>query len=366
MPSASDSSRGARAARILSGRWTGPLVGTAVLIVVLLLVVVVAEGFASAADRNIVLAFLINLTIVVGLQTFVGNSGVMSFGHVGLMALGAYTAALVTTDVAIKEFAIPRAPDFLQTLSLGWVSGALIAVALTALVAFVVGIPIVRLSGAAAAVATLGLLVIVFVVLSNFDQLTRGAKAFYGAPEYTTPYRALVCASIALLAARLFRESRTGLSLRSSRQDPLAARASGVRVARARLAAWTLSAALVGLGGALYAGFIPSLTPKDFYFDLTFIIVTMVIVGGSSTSAAVVGAAIVTVLTELLRRVEGGFTLGPIDVGDAPGLSTLGVGFLIILTMMLRPQGLLGRWELDELAVRARRRLARRRETRAG
>jgi branched-chain amino acid transport system permease protein len=330
---------------------------------VLLVVVLLTSSFASAADRNIVLGFLINLTVVVGLQTFAGNSGVMSFGHVGLMALGAYTAALVTTDPAVKEFAIPRAPEFLQTLSIGWVWGALIAMAITAGFAFVVGIPIVRLSGAAAAVATLGLLVIVFVGLSNYDQLTRGAKAFYGAPEYTDLYRAFACVSLALLVSRLFRESSVGLSLRSSRQDTLASAASGVRVARARLAAWTLSAALVGLGGALYAGFIPSLTPKDFYFDLTFIIVTMVIVGGSSTSAAVVGAAIVTVLTELLRRLEGGFALGPIDIGDAPGLSTLGVGALIILTMMLRPQGLLGRWELDELVARGRRRLSRRRES---
>jgi len=349
-----------RTSALLSGRWTGPLIGTAILIAVLLVAVVLTTNYASAADRNIMLGFLINLTVVIGLQTFAGNAGVMSFGHVGLMALGAYTAALVTTDAAIKEFSIPRAPEFLQTMSIGWVPGAVIAVAVTALIAFVVGIPIVRLSGASAAVATLGLLVIVFVALSNYDQLTRGAKAFYGAPEYTTLYTALACVSIALLAARLFRESRTGLSLRSSRQDILAARASGVHVARSRLAAWTLSAALVGLGGALYAGFIPSLTPKDFYFDLTFIVVTMVIVGGSSTSAAVVGAAIVTVLTELLRRVEGGFAFGPIDIGDAPGLSTIGVGLLIILTMVLRPQGLLGRWEVDDLMLRVRKRFASR------
>ena len=63
-----------------------------------------------------------------------------------------------------------------------------------------------------------------------------------------------------------------------------------------------------------------------------------------------------TVLTELLRRVEGGFTLGPSHIGDAPGLSTLGVGLLIILTMSVRPQGVLGRWEFDELIARRRRR----------
>ena len=335
----------------------GPsLAGTAILASTLLVVVALTSAMASAADTNIVLGFLVNLTIVVGLQSFAGNSGIMSFGHVGLMAVGAYTAAMLTTEPAVKEFSIPRAPHFLQAASLGWVPSTLIAMVVTMIFALVVGIAIVRLTGAAAAVGTLGLLVIVFVVLSNYDQLTRGAKAFYGAPAYTTLWTALAGSVAALLAARLFRESRTGLMLRSSRQDILAARASGVSVTRARLAAWVVSAGLVALGGALYAGFIPSLTPKDFFFDLTFIVVTMVIVGGSSTSAAFVGAAIVTVLTELLRRVEGGFTLGPLHIGDAPGLSTLGVGLLIILTMSVRPQGVLGRWEFDELIARRRRR----------
>jgi branched-chain amino acid transport system permease protein len=341
-----------------SSRWASSLGGTAVLAGLLTAAVLLVNAFASLADRNIMLAFLINLIVVLGLQSFAGNSGIMSFGHVGFMAVGAYTAAIFTTDAAIKEFAIPRAPEFIQTTALGWVPATLIAIAVTALLGLIVGIPIVRLAGAAAAVGTLGLLVIVYVVLSNYDQLTRGAKAFYGAPAYTTMNIALGGAIVALLVARVFRDSRVGLGLRSSREDVLAARASGVRVARARLAAWTLSAAIVGLGGALYAGFIPSLTPRDFFFDLTFIIVTMGIVGGSSTSAAFVGAAIVTILTELVRRIEGGFTLGPLEVGDAPGLSTLCIGLLIILTMTLRPQGILGRWEIDELLGRRRARRA--------
>jgi branched-chain amino acid transport system permease protein len=345
----------ARGRRLRLGGFGASLAGTAIIALVLLAVVALTSAVASAADSNIVLGFLINLTVVVGLQAFAGNSGIMSFGHVGLMAIGAYTAAMFTTEPSIKRFAIPHAPDFLQTASLGWIPSTLIAIAVTMVFALLVGIPIVRLTGAAAAVGTLGLLVIVFVVLSNYDQLTRGAKAFYGAPEYTTLWTALAGSVVALLVARLFRDSRSGLGLRSSRQDILAARASGVRVSRVRLLAWVVSAALVGLGGALYAGYIPSLTPKDFFFDLTFIIVTMAIVGGSSTSAAFVGAAIVTVLTELLRRVEGGFTLGPLHVGDAPGLSTLGVGLLIILTMAIRPQGVLGRWEVDELIMRRRR-----------
>ena len=203
--------------RLNLGQLGPSLAGTAILASTLLVVVALTSAMASAADTNIVLGFLVNLTIVVGLQSFAGNSGIMSFGHVGLMAVGAYTAAMLTTEPAVKEFSIPRAPHFLQAASLGWVPSTLIAMVVTMIFALVVGIAIVRLTGAAAAVGTLGLLVIVFVVLSNYDQLTRGAKAFYGAPAYTTLWTALAGSVAALLAARLFRESRTGLMLRSSR-----------------------------------------------------------------------------------------------------------------------------------------------------
>jgi branched-chain amino acid transport system permease protein len=344
--------------------WLPTLIGAAIWSGALLAAIVGVRSFGTLADQNVALSFLVNLAVVLGLQVFGGNSGIMSFGHVGLMALATYTAALMTTDPLLKVGAIPNAPDFIVDAHFGWIPGMLIAVGVTAVFAAIVGIPIVRLSGAAAAVGTLGLLVIVFVVFSNYEEITRGAKAYYGAPAYTTLYRAVAVVAVAILVARIFRDSRIGLGLRSSRQDILAARASGVHVARYRLVAWTLSAGVVALGGSLYAGYIPSLTPKDFFFDLTFIIVTMLIVGGSSVSAAVVGATIVTVMTEVLRRLESGFAVGPLEVNDAPGLSTIAVGLLIVLTMILRPQGIFGRWELDELLLRGYRRLAARRRAR--
>jgi branched-chain amino acid transport system permease protein len=308
---------------------------------------------SSAVTQNVVMIFLINLVVVVGLQTFTGNSGVVSFGHVAFMAIGAYATAIVTTSPAIKQTLIPDAPGFLLDAELSFVPAMLVAVAVTAAIALPIGFVFARLDGAAAAIATLAWLVIARTVIANWDRVTAGTLTFYGIPNYTTIGWALGLAIVAIIAATLFRESGLGLSLRASSQDPLVARAVGVSVTSARLAAWVLSAAIAGLGGVLYAHFILAVAPTAFYFELTFILLVMLIVGGRSVSAAVVGAAVISVISELLRRTE--------SATGRFGTSTLVLAVIFMAMMILRSEGLLGRWELDQLLARGWRRLRRRR-----
>jgi branched-chain amino acid transport system permease protein len=87
--------------------------------------------------------------------------------------------------------------------------------------------------------------------------------------------------------------------------------------------------------------------------------VTMVIVGGQSITGAFIGAAAISLLAEFLRRAENGFSIGPVTLEDAPGLTTIVLGLLIIATMIVRPKGLAGRWELDDWLFGRRRRAAR-------
>jgi branched-chain amino acid transport system permease protein len=332
--------------------WLRALAGAALMALLVALAVVAVEAFGSATDRRIAMTFLINLILVTGLQTYVGNSGVISFGHVGFMALGAYGAALFTASPAIKARAIPDAAQFILSAEIGFIPATLIGMAVAVLVAFLVGLTIVRLSGAAAAVATLGFLVVVFIVLSNADGLTRGAKAFSGIPAYADRWWGLGFVVVCLVAARLLRDSGLGLGLRSSREDELAARASGVHMVRGRLVMWVAGAAMAAMAGSLYAHFVLAILPKAFHFDLTFLIVTMVIVGGQSISGGLLGAGLITLLEEFLRRAENGFSIGPLSLAETPGLTTIVLGLLIVLTLILRPRGLLGRWELDELLLR--------------
>ena len=321
------------------------LISSAFISAVLTVGVLFVYYTSTAVTQNVVMIFLINLVVVVGLQTFTGNSGVVSFGHVAFMAIGAYATAITTTSPAIKQSLIPDAPSFLIDAELSFVPAMAIAVAVTSAIALPIGFVFARLTGAAAAIATLAWLVIARTVIANWDRITAGTFTFYGIPSFTTIGWALGLAILAITVASLFRESGLGLSLRATSNDPLVARAVGVSVTSARLAAWVLSAAIAGLGGVLYAHFILALAPTAFYFELTFIILVMLIVGGRSVSAAVLGAAAISVISEVLRRTE--------SATERFGTSTLVLAAIFMTMMILRSEGLLGRWELDQLVARS-------------
>ncbi len=331
--------------------WVRALTGAAAISLIICLVIASVAAAGSATDIRIAMTFLINLVLVLGLQIYVGNTGIISFGHVSFMALGAYGAALFSASPEVKAQAIQHAPNLILTASLGFLPATLIGITVAVVAAVVIGLAMVRLTGAAASVATLGQLVVTFTVLSNSEALTRGAKAFSGIPPYTNLGWALGCAVLSVIAARMLRESNLGLGLRSSSEDELAARASGVSVVRGRLLMWIASAAIAALAGSLYAHYVLAILPKAFYFDITFLSVTMLIVGGRSVSGAVIGAAAITAAAEFLRRAEYGFSLGPLSLSEAPGLTTMVLSLLIVLALILRPKGLCGRWELDELVL---------------
>lgn len=323
------------------------LAGASLLSCLLAVGVVAIYETGGPATQTVVMIFLINLLVVLGLQAFTGNSGVVSFGHVAFMGIGAYVAALVSTDPGIKQTQIPDAPSFLLDANLDFLPATLVAIVVTSAIALPGGFVFARLSGAAAAIVTLGWLVIVYTVIANWDQVTHGTLTFFGIDPYTTVWWALGWAVVAITVARLFRESGLGLALRATSTDQLVARAIGVNLLRARLAAWVLSAAIAAVGGVLYAHFILALAPTSFFFELTFLLLVMAIVGGRSVSGAVVGAAAISLIAELLRRGE--------NTTQWYGLSPAVLAAIFLTMMLVRPEGLLGRWELDELLVRGLR-----------
>jgi branched-chain amino acid transport system permease protein len=329
--------------------WVRAVAGAAVLIAAVGMVTAIVLVAGSATDQRILMAFLINATAAVALHIYVGNSGIISFGHTGFMALGAYASALFTADPAIKQSAIPDAPQIVLQSQVGPVPALLIGIIVAMAVAAIVGRVFVRLAGSAAAVATLGFMVVVFTVLSNAEALTRGSKAFSGIPAYTTFPVALGVLCSLILIARLCRDSDTGLGLRASADDAIAAQASGVDITASRYRLWVISAAGSAAAGVLYAHYIGAILPHAFHYNLTLLLVTMVIVGGHSVAGALAGTAVISVVAEVLRRMESGFSIGPLKLSEAPGLTTAVLAMLIVLTLTLRPGGLLGRWELDEI-----------------
>jgi branched-chain amino acid transport system permease protein len=251
----------------------------------LLTLVLVAAAFIglSTFDSAMLVAMLINVVVVVGLGTFMGNAGIVSFGHAAFMAIAAYVSGLASMDPVSRSAIMPTFPHELDGFSLPFGAGIVLALVLVAVFAALSGSAIVRLRADSAAIATLGVLVIVNVVLLNARSLTNGAQPLYGVSLRTTWQWAFVAAVVAIAISRWYRESNLGLQLRASREDEIAAQALGVNVRTRRLEAWILSAVLAGLGGVLLGHFLGAFSPSQFYLTYTVTIVAMLIVGGGGT-----------------------------------------------------------------------------------
>lgn len=315
-------------------------------------VVVVAVSLVGLLvfGAGVMASMLITVTAVLGLQIFFGNSGILSFGHAGFVALGAYLSGILTMTTGTKSTVLPQLPAWLAHIELGFVPALAATVTVVGLAAAAIGYVIVRLGGYSAAIASLGVLVIVHAVLLGAPSITRGAQTFYGIAPLTTFPIALGAAIGAIFIGRVFRESRAGLQLRGSREDELAAQSFGVNVRLRRLQAWVLAAMLAALSGALLAHFITAFSPKQFYFALTFSYIVMLIIGGAATvSGAVGGAVIVLVISELLRVVESGVQFGSVSIGPFFGATQIVLAMLMLLVMYFRRDGLFGLREPDEI-----------------
>jgi branched-chain amino acid transport system permease protein len=330
----------------------------------LALFVIVALGtlaYASlgGSQRNVATVLLINLIIVVGLQIFAGNTGVLSLAHVAFAGIGAYTSALLSTPVLVKAATIPNAPFGVNQVELPVPLAMLIAVVFTTLVAAVLGLAVARLSGISATIVSLALVIVVFALLTNWKSLTGGAEAFYGIPSVKSIWWVLLGVAIALFTARLFKASRIGLRIQATREDEIAASAVGVRVVRSRYVAWVASAAVCGLGGVLLGHYLGAVSPSGFYFNLLFLTLAMLVLGGEyGVSGAVLGTVLVAVVAELTRYLGDGPTILGVRIPSLAGLSQLVQGAIIILVMIVRPAGILGDREIDGLFRRFRRREA--------
>ena len=315
--------------------------------------------------ERVAYVFFTNLIIVLGLQVFMGNSNVANLGHIAFVGIAGYAVAILYTPVALKAVLIPGAPFGLDTVALSLVPAILVALAITLLVALLSGLALSRLTGVAATIGTMALLVIVHVVLVNWVELTRGPRAFYGVPVIFTLPWAVGAAVIAVYIAKLFRESQDGIQLRATGDNLLAAKAMGVDVERVRLKAWILGAFLCGTGGILFTLFNGTIAPNSFYFSQTFLTIAMLILGGMrSVSGAITGSIVVAVGFEVFRSLENGPVILGIDLPEAFGLTGFFLGAVIVLSLTFRPMGLMGNDEWEDVWPALRARLAGRREGR--
>jgi branched-chain amino acid transport system permease protein len=282
-----------------------------------------------------------------------GNSGILSFAHMGFMGLGAYTSAVLTIPAQMKGMALPDLYPFLQGVELSPYVAIAIGGAVAALVAAALSYPLMRLSDAAAVITSFALLVVLYTVMTNWSEVTNGPRTLFGLPKTTDLRLAAIVAVVALAAALAFKESRTGKLLRASRDDERAAAAIGAHIPQLRWRAFILAAFFAGVGGALWGHFITSFSPKAFYLKETFLILSMLVIGGTNTvTGAVVGTVIVTAAYESLRGLEG--LLNEANAGGEPviGLTEIVLALAMIAVLALRPGGIFPTREVGALVAR--------------
>ncbi len=261
--------------------------------------------------------------VVAGLNFIYGFGGVFSLAQVAFWGIGAYTSAILTTDGGM-----------------GFLVGFAAAGAVASLFGLLLGLPTLKLRSHYLTMATLAFAEAVQLVLMNADRITHGAEGIRAIPTaalgplvfstpYTFYYLNLVVVLMAMLFTVRFRRSRLGRALQATRDDEMAAGASGVDVARSRVLAFVLSAFLAGIGGSLWAHFSAYISPDTYDLNATIRFVAMLLIGGAGTAVGpLVGALLLTYLPELLRFLEAWYMA-------VYGLS-------IVLILIFAPQGLVG------------------------
>jgi branched-chain amino acid transport system permease protein len=302
----------------------------------------------SSYIQRIVIGLCISMILVVSLNLSSGFTGVFSLGHVGFMAIGAYTAAILTLPLSLKLSYLPDLPAWLENTQLSFLPATIIGGVIAMLVALFIGVSIMRLTGPYVSVATMGFMVIVNVVLTNWDSMTRGARTFSGVPPFTNIWWVGGWTAVTIYVIWRLVRSSFGRQMIAIRDNYIAAQSLGINVLRMRLLAFCVSAFFTAVAGSLWAHFIQSFSPKAFLFAETFNIIIMLIVGGmGSIGGSVIGAVGITIFSEILRNAERGVNLGIVQIPPVYGASQILMAVIFILLIIFRPEGIMGKRELD-------------------
>jgi len=283
----------------------------------------------------------INIILAVSLNLINGFTGQFSIGHAGFMAIGAYVSAYVTATFGDRiRGGVGMLPPAFQNSVLLLVALA-IGAACAAIAGFLVGVPSLRLRGDYLAIVTLGFGEIIRVFILNIDAVG-GARGFSGIPRLANfAWIYLFAGATILVVSRIVRSS-FGRTLVAIREDEIAAEAMGVNTTRSKVISFVVSSAMAGVAGGLFAHYLMYVHTNSFTFIKSFEIIIMIVIGGlGSITGSVLGAVLYIVLTEGLRQFAQ--------------YRMVLFSLLLIVIMIVRPQGILGHRELWSFFPRRRR-----------
>jgi branched-chain amino acid transport system permease protein len=307
--------------------------------VCLLLSLAAHSRFLNAYYLDIILGIGINIILAVSLNLINGYTGQFSLGHGGFMAVGAYTAASVTTfwgPAFLASFGASKATIGIPLLFLIALCAAGL---LSSLAGLAVGIPSLRLRGDYLAIVTLGFGEIIRVIFQNIEAVGR-SSGMKGIAPYTTFFWTYTWVVIAIFTVLALVHSTYGRGFLAVHDDEVAASAMGVNTTRYKVTAFIVGAFFAGIAGGLYAHLKTFIAPSGFDFMLSIEVVTIVILGGMGNTPGIIAAAILLTLLPQGLRVIAGLQIGGHSLRWVAELRMIIYALLIILIMLTRPQGL--------------------------
>ena len=295
------------------------LVWTAIILAIFALFALLMQtGVINSYYESVLFTICINIILAVSLNLVIGICGQFSLGHAGFMAIGAYSAGVVSKMI----------PGYG-----GMFLGILAGFAISAVAALIVSIPTLRLRGDYLAIATLGFGEIIRILIMNM-KITNGAAGLTGIPQLTTWPLLYAATVISVIICTNFMRSAQGRACTAIREDEIAAEAMGINTTKYKVMAFVVGAILASLAGSLFANYFFVLNPNQFTFNKSIDILVMVVFGGmGSMSASVLAAILIGLLNMYLQQ----FT----------DLRMIIYGAALVLMMIFKPSGILGTWEVS-------------------
>ncbi|MCC8057705.1 branched-chain amino acid ABC transporter permease [Cloacibacillus sp.] len=270
------------------------------------------EGYAI----GVITLLAINCVAALGVSLFTGFTGVFTLGHAGYMAIGAYTAAILTVEYGVH---------YVVAIAAGGI--------LAMIIAYLIGIPTLKLVGDYYAIVSLGLGEAIRLIIENWNSVTRGARGYPGIDGYTTLPVALGFFIVLAVAMFFLVNSTYGRAFKACRDDYVAASLLGFNTAHFRVLSLAISGFYCGVSGGLLAGYMSFIQPVMFDMAKSTELVSVVVFGGlGSMSGCLIGTTILTLVTELFRPISQ--------------YRMLIYGLVLVLVMVLRPEGIMGTSEL--------------------
>lgn len=277
-------------------------------------------GVINRYWQNILILICINIIMTTSLNLTVGVLGQINLGHAGFMAIGAYAAGIFLKSGVIGGF-----PGFMLSLIIAGLVAAVFGV--------LIGLPVLRLTGDYLAIVTLAFGEIIRVLIENLG-FTGGAQGMAGIPTTDSFGKYYFVAAFLLTMIFTYASSRQGRAVLSIRDNELAAESCGINITKHKTLTFTLSAIFAGVAGALYAQSFGVLAANIFNYNKSFDYLVMVVLGGmGSMTGAIFSSIGLTILPEVLRPLAE--------------WRMVFYALTLIVVMIFRPQGLLGRKEFS-------------------